>query len=841
MRVAVDSFRGEAPRLTPRALPANAAQDATNARLMTGDLEAWRQFVLEQALENTGPVLTIHKLNDVWLSWDEDVDVARGAIAGDTTFRTFLTGPDVYDRPRWTNYAMATSGAAPYPFETRPLGVPPPDGSPSVAVGADPNPTSFSVDITDAGNELAQSWTKTPTVNNGTNGSEVRQRDDVGNPAPCYELEWQDWGDNGGLGTWMKRNFGIQACTVSAMEFDVWLNDAGGISRLFAGLQRNEVGSGISVGIQHNPDLGGTGWVIQIGSYTTWFQGQYMNVASQSPTFSGFAINTWFRARVEAIRDSAAGTTSVTFSITDPSDDTVLVTLTTLLTLDADAVGGWCGFTSGDDQRGTPGTARVDNIRVTGTGATGYSPVSTATNYVYTFVNDIGEESAPSFASTTVLRPDGVSITVTTPTDVPTGIDNSDWQVATKRIYRATTGATGTFYRFVAEIPLAQDEYVDAIADTELGEILASELWALPPVGMRGMLALPNGVMAGFSKNQLCLSAQNRPHAWPVEYRLTVDTDIVAIGAIDTTVVIATQKFIYLAVLTDPAAASMAKLEVPQSCVSKRSLAYLIGIGVVFASPDGLIAVAGNGNVRNLTSGVFTREQWQALVPESIVGVAHDDVYHFFYDDDNITPVCDLTPYVGEGLPFGAVFWDEFTGTNGEALEDHAPNLGDPWEGYGLTLLDGSAVHAESGTGPGVYAAALAGTTPLGNMRMGFVLGAFGEFAEGSDAVTYRVLAAGRVLTWEVIGGQARFSFYYNDTGTLYSDYFALPYCEWTKIEALASNGGSLEIRINDVTVQVLDASGYSFGAWSSLDISIANVPGDKLRVGELWFGDFTV
>jgi hypothetical protein len=138
--------------------------------------------------------------------------------------------------------------------------------------------------------------------------------------------------------------------------------------------------------------------------------------------------------------------------------------------------------------------------------------------------------------------------------------------------------------------------------------------------------------LAGFSKNQLCLSAQNYPHAWPVEYRLNVDTDIVAIGVIDTTVVIGTQNFIYLAIGTDPAAYSMTKLEVPQACVAKRSLAYLIGIGVVFASPDGLIAVAGNGNVRNLTSGVFTREQWQALAPETILGVAHEDVYHFWYD-----------------------------------------------------------------------------------------------------------------------------------------------------------------------------------------------------------------
>jgi hypothetical protein len=116
-----------------------------------------------------------------------------------------------------------------------------------------------------------------------------------------------------------------------------------------------------------------------------------------------------------------------------------------------------------------------------------------------------------------------------------------------------------------------------------------------------------------------------------LDYRLNVDTDIVGIANIDNTVVIGTKSFPYLAFGNDPAAYSMSKLEVPQACVAKRSFAYLVGIGVVFASPDGLIAIAGTGQVRNLTETVFTRHQWQALEPETIIGVAHDDVYHFWY------------------------------------------------------------------------------------------------------------------------------------------------------------------------------------------------------------------
>lgn len=158
---AVTSFRGEAPRVTPRALPDNAATNATNARLLTGDLTAWKQFTVTEALANTGPVETIYLLNNAWLSWDVDVDVARGVIPGDTTFRTYLTGLDV---PRFTNYALATSGAQPYPTETRILGVPGPDSVPTIVLGVDPTSSTFSVNVTDHGDELATSWETSPFV-----------------------------------------------------------------------------------------------------------------------------------------------------------------------------------------------------------------------------------------------------------------------------------------------------------------------------------------------------------------------------------------------------------------------------------------------------------------------------------------------------------------------------------------------------------------------------------------------------------------------------------------------------------------------------------------------------
>lgn len=643
MRIAINSFRGEAPRITPRALPDNAAQDATNARLLTGDLEAWRQFALEKVLANSsGPVKTIYNLNGVWLSWVEDVDVARGAIAGDTTFRTFLTGPEVYDRPQFTNYEMATDGAEPYPAVTRPLGVPAPIGSPTATPGVDPHPTTFAIDILDEGDQLSTKWTVS-APRGGSTFSLVTQSASVGAPPPSYLLEFDEI-HNAGEEPFLHRNFGIASATVVRTNAQFNLND--GSPNIAMTVQADDDGNGACAIYS-----AGT---LSVGQSTGW--GIYSSAGIAAVAAPGVSSGVWYDIELMVI-SNADGTKTATASLYAGS-----VQIATVSGSANFSTGDNVGFSSAspDDVGGSMKTF-VDNILVQASGSTGYNPTNTATNYVYTHKNDLGQESAPSFASSTVLRPDGVSITVTTPTDVPSGTDNG-YGITTKAIYRAATGATGTFYRFVAEIPLAQADYVDSIPDTELGELLQSELWDLPPDDLRGVLALPNGVMAGFSKNQLCLSAQNHPHAWPVDYRLTVDTDVVAIGNIDTTVVIGTKNFIYLAIGTDPAAYSMTKLEVPQACVAKRSLAYLIGIGVVFASPDGLIAVAGNGNVQNLTGSVFTREQWQALKPESIIGVAHDDVYHFFYNNDPV--------------PVETALWlDVFDGVIGTGLYSHTQDI----------------------------------------------------------------------------------------------------------------------------------------------------------------------
>ena len=617
MRRQVLSFRGEAPRVSPRGLPDNAAQAAINASLFTGDLRSYRQFAPTLGLANPGLVRTIYKLVDQWLSWEGDVDVARGTVAGDTTYRTYLTGPAVYSEPRFTNYALATTGAQPYPVTTRPLGVPAPESAPGAVVEVGTTPTTS---VSDEGDQLTSAWITSAPTFSGNVVSEVTEDAAIGNPLPSYKIQNRE---NVGFGAYAYRDFGIGSYVATRMVGQVAMIQASsGYVEAAWRMMCTGAGDGMVVKIGRI----GTTPMLLIGNSTAWGEVGSWLASAATGALDGTGA-TWYTIEINAVVNDS-GSVTVTARLYNGSSLICEATVTS-----AFSVGGFCGI-EGVTADTDGYTTYYDNFLVEGSGSSS-AVLSTATSYVYTFVNDLDQESAPSPASTTVLRPDGLSITVTTPVAIPSGV-SADYGINTKRIYRAATGNLGTVFRFVAEIPLATADYIDELTDSELGETLLSELWALPPTDLQNILALPNGIMAGFSKNQLCLSAQNYPHAWPIEYRLNTDTDIVGLGNIDTTVVIGTESFVYIASGNDPAAYSMSKFEVPYACVSKRSFAYLTGIGVVFAGPDGLMAVTGPGQVRNLTDPVFTREQWQALNPSSIRGVSHNDVYWMFWESGSL-------------------------------------------------------------------------------------------------------------------------------------------------------------------------------------------------------------
>lgn len=247
--------------------------------------------------------------------------------------------------------------------------------------------------------------------------------------------------------------------------------------------------------------------------------------------------------------------------------------------------------------------------------------------YIYTYVSTFGavkEESGPSPAATIVTHATG-SVTVSGFSAAPT----TGYNITHIRIYRTVVGATSVSYAFVAEIPVATTSYVDNLTVAQLGESLPSLNYSPPPDGLKGLVAMPNGILAGFKDNEVWFCEPYLPHAWPVSYSLAVEYPIIGLGVYDTTLVVLTTKFPYLITGTTPAAMTQTKLPLQQPCASKRSIAS-DQYGVLYASPNGLVSI-GAGTQDIITTPLYTRDEWQDLTPTSMLGVIYNNLYMCFH------------------------------------------------------------------------------------------------------------------------------------------------------------------------------------------------------------------
>lgn len=144
---------------------------------------------------------------------------------------------------------------------------------------------------------------------------------------------------------------------------------------------------------------------------------------------------------------------------------------------------------------------------------------------------------------------------------------------------------------------------------------------------MQGMLAIHNGMMVGFFGNTVCFCEPGKPHAWPIKYRKQVDSKIVAIGNVGTTVVVATDGRPWLMNGNAPFAMTATKTDFVLPCLSKRSLVNM-GYGVAYASPGGLALYSTASGGNRVTEHVHSWDTWQDFVPPaSVIGCFYQDKY----------------------------------------------------------------------------------------------------------------------------------------------------------------------------------------------------------------------
>lgn len=250
-------------------------------------------------------------------------------------------------------------------------------------------------------------------------------------------------------------------------------------------------------------------------------------------------------------------------------------------------------------------------------------------NYVYTWYTDWEEESSPAPATSDVAAYDGQKVTISSlPSTAPSGYSGV---VTHKRIYRTATSGAGVLYFFVAEVALATTSYDDILTDLDLGEELPSVTYDMPNSGMKGIVNLTNGILAGYYDNQLCFSEPNKPWAWPIEYRKVVSGTIMGISPLGTSLVVVTDRYPSLVSGQHPDVMTVTRLDIAYPCMAERSVVN-VGYGVIYACPDGLalISVAGNDLVTKL---VHYRDTWrEQVVPETIVAAYYNGKYFGSHD-----------------------------------------------------------------------------------------------------------------------------------------------------------------------------------------------------------------
>lgn len=338
--------------------------------------------------------------------------------------------------------------------------------------------------------------------------------------------------------------------------------------------------------------------------------------------------------------------------------------------------------------------------------------------YVSTLVTSWGEESSPSPVSAMLSVDQNDTVTVTRPTELSVSGTVSTYLLTGWRLYRSNVGSAGTSFQLVGpgctgwdaatgSFPLAITSVTDALKGAELQEVLPTTTWLPPPVNylpakssdvvqysvngstswhttfasgdmyrrrlisgvtytaaallnpyLRGLTGMANGIMAGFFDNTVCFSEAFVPYSWPVEYQLTTKHAIVGMGSFGNSLFVGTKGIPYIFTGTDPASMSPQELPGNQACVSARSIASFEN-GVLYASPDG-ICQADYGGVKVLTQGLFTKDDWKALKPETIIGVMHHGVYYFLYTNRSTTgapiPALGMTSVSPNAAAFAALY-----------------------------------------------------------------------------------------------------------------------------------------------------------------------------------------
>lgn len=707
--VKFDSFGGEFPSVSPRALPGGAAQVNQNLYARTSEFRPLKTDLTVASCSNN--TLTMHRFarkadgsfnsdtSTGWIASTADRNYVKGQINDERTERTYYTLNDGSARPR----VVDVTG------QDRVLGVPRPV-QPTCTVNATDEVTATEGDAFLYG-EFAEA-VKTAIINSTSmtepagrySGTTIYAGPYTANnlyfpsSSPVPTSYWNLWGrvtdaraaslglDQARLGT--ISSGGYTYVHLTALPYSYRPNSTTLTTSLQAIQSPDGTGAFMTTTMINTLITQLNAWLdpsnisksARDGLDTTAkrFADVLANTTTQAsltkPTEpSRPTVNEWdYDYTTDNYTRNAAWTTYDAAMVTYRSDlaayntrlsqitDTADTVNNTLAQLQADAVAYTRQMESLATAAWEKATKNTDMIKsfIDSQGGLGSFNLTTVERvidnrfYAVTFVTDWGEESQPSPASAMLEVDQNDTVTIARPAS-SSGETYASRNIVKWRIYRSATGNDLTAFQFVSEVPIASSTITDNTKQEALGESLATATWAEPPyrmdaeydgypkpvVGsnpyMRGLVGMPNGIMAGFLDNTIAFCEPYIPYAWPETYQVVIEYPVIGLGVFGQTLFVGTTANPYFITGADSASMIAQKLDTNQACVSRRSIVSVQG-GVLYASPDGLCLAEPNG-VRVVSSSHYTREDWQALSPATMFGVEHEGVVYMFYTGGCIT------------------------------------------------------------------------------------------------------------------------------------------------------------------------------------------------------------
>lgn len=251
--------------------------------------------------------------------------------------------------------------------------------------------------------------------------------------------------------------------------------------------------------------------------------------------------------------------------------------------------------------------------------------------YVYTFVNDFGEESAPSPATLATGKDDGTWDLSNLANAAVDGANRAT--VDTKNIYRTITGESGTTdYYYVASVPLANTTYSDTVATNVVSrnDLLDTLGHDPPPSGLMNLVAMPGGYLVGNVGRDLYFSVPYKPWAWNIEYQVSLKYNVVGMAVYRSSLVIATAVSPYTASGANPQSLVPIEHSLVQPCLSGEALA-VTNQGVIYPSPDGLVLVSDSAAARISEDIILPRQWTDRYATISMTAALHRSAYILYY------------------------------------------------------------------------------------------------------------------------------------------------------------------------------------------------------------------